>query len=177
MSLDSGCEGDCIRLDECQRLNIPILPLDKSDKQIPTQADGKTPLKILGKVKFSPSRDKINLIYEGYVTKDLQSPILCGAPFLERNKIVQELHNRRIVIDNKFYIEETSPFCPNPVPSVGVSQLSSLNLARVEFTQSQGSIKLELGHDLPDREYLLSPLYEESLRTWQPQLVHRSEVK
>ena len=40
LSLDSGCEGDCIRLDECKRLNIQIQPLDHTDTAIPTQADG-----------------------------------------------------------------------------------------------------------------------------------------
>ena len=53
LSLDSGCEGDCVRLDECYRLNIQVKPLDASDTQIPTQADGKSPLDIVGKVQIS----------------------------------------------------------------------------------------------------------------------------
>ena len=67
---------------------------------------------------MSRYRGKISLKFDGYVTKDLQSPILCGAPFLSRNKIVQELQIRRIVVDNKHYIEETSPFCPNQWPDI-----------------------------------------------------------
>ena len=31
LSLDSGCEGDCIREDECVRLGLPVQPLDKTD--------------------------------------------------------------------------------------------------------------------------------------------------
>ena len=50
LALDSGCEGDCIRKDECLRLGIPIQPLDHTDKHMPTQADGKSPLSIVGKV-------------------------------------------------------------------------------------------------------------------------------
>ena len=134
--MDSGCEGACIRLDECKRLGIPIIPLDHTDKLVPTQADGNSPLDILGKVKFHPKRDKITLEFEGYVARNLQSPILCGAPFLVRNKIVQELHNRRIVIDGKYYIEETSEFCPNPVPEVSISSLSL----------SQASYSIELAY-------------------------------
>ena len=166
--MDSGCEGDCIRLDECQRLNIPISPLDNTDNHVPTQADGKSPLQILGKVSFLINRDKITLKFEGYVTKNLQSPILCGAPFLERNKIVQELHNRRIVIEGKYYIEETSQFCPNPVPVVNIS---SLGISRVQFTQPGGSLDINIGHDIPDQDYIVSPLDETKLSTWQPQLV------
>ena len=163
LSLDSGCEGDVIRLDECERLKIPVLPLDHTDKHVPTQADGKSPLEILGKVIFNPYRDNLSLKYEGYVTRNLQSPILCGAPFLERNKIVQELHNNRIVIDNKYYIEETSPFCPNPTPLVNVS--------RVQFSEPGDSLELDIGQHLPHQQYLVSPLYESSLSSWQPQLV------
>ena len=110
LSLDSGCEGDCIRKDECIRLGLTIQPLDKTDTQIPTQADGQSSLDIIGKVKFKSDRgkpDKLSFTWEGYVTKNLQSAILCGGAFMERNKIVQELQNKRIVVDRKFYILET----------------------------------------------------------------------
>ena len=40
---------------------------------------------------------------------------------MEKNKIVQELSNKRIVIDNKYYIMETSPMCPDPLPEPNVS--------------------------------------------------------
>ena len=49
LSLDSGCEGDCITIAECQRLGISVTPLSPSDRVLPTQADGKSPLKVLGK--------------------------------------------------------------------------------------------------------------------------------
>ena len=47
-SVDSGSEGDCIREDICTKLGIEILPLDKNDHRTPTQADGLSPLKIVG---------------------------------------------------------------------------------------------------------------------------------
>ena len=34
----------------------------------------------------------------------------CGASFLERNKIAQELHNNKIVIDGKYHILESSQY-------------------------------------------------------------------
>ena len=81
LSLDSGCEGDCIRVDECYRLGIQIKPLDYSDNQIPTQADGTSPLDIVGKVKFEIERDKLVFKYEGYAAKNLQAGILGGGAF------------------------------------------------------------------------------------------------
>ena len=94
LSLDSGCEGDCIQEKECIRLGITILPLEKDDK-IPTLADGHSKLDIVGKAKFQCHREKIVLIFDGYVVRNLQAKILCGASFLERNRIIQELHNHK----------------------------------------------------------------------------------
>ena len=110
-----------MREDECKRLNIEINPLDAKDINIPTQADGDSPLQIVGKAKFQANRGKIDLHFEGYVCRRLQSAILCGGPFMEENKIVQELSNKRIVIDNKYYVMETSPMCPDPLPELVVS--------------------------------------------------------
>ena len=43
LAIDSGCEGNCIRLDEVRRLDIDIIPLEPDDL-VPNQADGKSPL-------------------------------------------------------------------------------------------------------------------------------------
>ena len=56
--------------------------------------------------------------------KTLQSDILCGASFMERNKIVQELYNKRIIIDSKYYIMETPVLCPNPVMDLQFSNVT-----------------------------------------------------
>ena len=103
LTIDSGSEGNCIRLDTCQKLNLQILPLDKDEKAVPTQADGKSLLEIVGQTKFVAIRGKVSLHWSGFVAKTLSSAILCGGPFIEQNKIVQELHHNRIVIDNKHY--------------------------------------------------------------------------
>ena len=161
LSLDSGCEGDCIRFDECKRLGIPICPLDATDMHVPTQADGKSPLNVLGKVKFQAYRDKITLNFDGYVTDTLQSPILCGAPFLARNKIVQELHNRRIIINGKHYIEESSHFCPNPVPDGKVSNVSISGVSLIP--DGPNKTNLHIGSSHGQQEYLVSPNYESSI--------------
>ena len=109
---------------ECVRLNIPIIPLDQTDTNVPTQADGQSPLQIVGKAKFVAERGKIKLNWEGYVCKDLHSAILCGGHFMEKHRIVQELFNKRIVVENKYYILETSPLCPDPLPEPSVSNTS-----------------------------------------------------
>ena len=168
LSLDSGCEGDCIRESECYRLNIPIKPLDDSDVQIPTQADGHSPLNIVGKVKFEAERDKLMFSYEGYVAKNLQSAILCGGAFLERNEIVQELKERRIKISNKHYLFESSPLCP-PVADIAIRNVGvshSLAIAPGDFYD------FEIPADYQeDQEYIMSPVSSiHASQDWDPQL-------
>ena len=182
LALDSGCEGDVVTQAECNRLNIPVTPLDASDTLVPTQADGKSPLKIVGKVKFECNRDKVVFIFEGYVAVNLQSPILCGAAFLERNHIVQELHKRRIVVDSKYYIEETSPFCPNPNPVVEVSNISwsapTIALSKVEFALAGAAVDIQMDPVyLPDQDYIIAPSTDALLDMWHPQVVSAKQGK
>ena len=126
LSLDSGCEGDCICESECYRLNIPIMPLDSSDSQ-PTLGDEQSMLNLVGKAQFYCVRDKITLFFDGYVTKTLQAPILCGGSFLSRNKITQELHNSKIVIAGKYHIMEHTHYSPQSVQNVHISQVIQEN--------------------------------------------------
>ena len=101
--------------------------MDENDHKVPTQADGTSPLEILGQAKFTAIRDKVTFFFEGYVVKKLNAGILCGAPFMERNKLVQELHNKRVVVDGKHVFLENSPFCPNLIPEVSVKHVESVN--------------------------------------------------
>ena len=179
LSLDSGCEGDCITLAECQRLNIVIAPLDSSDCLLPTQADGKSPLKVLGKAQFVARRGKIDFFFNGYVTSTLQSPILCGGSFLERNFIVQELHKKRIVVGSKYYIEETPSFCPNPNPTVDVSPIycdinirNKVGCNEILFALPKDTVDVILPNTLDrETEYIVSPIYDTDFKFWYPQLL------
>ena len=67
----------------------------------------------MGQTEFVAIRGKVSLNWTGFVAKTLSSSILCGGPFIEKNRIVQELHHNRIVIDSKHYFLEDSPFRPS----------------------------------------------------------------
>ena len=132
-----------IRESECNRLNIPIQPLDTTDNHIPNQADGTTPMDIVGKATFNAQRGPANFKFMGYVSKNLNEPILCGGPFIEENKIVQELRDKRIVIENKYYIMETLPDCPNQTPQVQVTTTTETpGGARFPITKKPGVARL-----------------------------------
>ena len=96
--------------------------MDETDST-PTLADGQSQLPIVGKAKFTCTRDKVNLTFDGYVCKTLQAPILCGGSFLSRNQITQELHNNKIVVAGKHHILESSQFSPPVVQSIHVNQI------------------------------------------------------
>ena len=56
------------------------------------------------------SKKNVSFKWSGFVAKTLNAEILCGGPFIERNKVVQELHNKRIIVDVKYHFMEDSPF-------------------------------------------------------------------
>ena len=76
---------------------------------------------------------------------------------MERNRLVQELHNKRIIIDGKYVFLENSPFCPNLQPEVGVSQVAD-NPSHPTEEQAQASArlktdllgKIEIGENVPE---------------------------
>ena len=134
LTIDSGSEGNCVRLDTCNRLGLPVLPLDDDDNSQPTQADGQSPLDIVGQTEFTAVRGKVHFHFKGYVARTLSANILCGGPFIQQNKIVQELHKDRIVVDGKYTFLEDSPLRPdNPaMNSVQNSSAEPKDLINVE---------------------------------------------
>ena len=116
LTIDSGAEANCIKLDMCKKLNLKVNPLDNDDVSKPTQADGQSMLEIVGQTKFCAMKGNVTFYFSGYVAKTLGADILCGGPFIESNKIVQELHKRRIVVDGKYTFQENSLFRPDNLP-------------------------------------------------------------
>ena len=129
LSIDSGCEGNCILFTECKRLGIPVRPLDYDDVT-PTQADGITNMEVVGKVSCNFERNSLKLHFEGYSVKQLARNILCGLPFIERNEIIQLPASRKLIVSNKTIMEDP-PLSP-------VSQLP-FSVQVVPHTQGRGT--------------------------------------
>ena len=78
---------------------------------------------------------------------------------MERKRLVQELNNKRIIIDGKYVFLENSPFCPKLQPEVGVSQVAD-KLATIHSTEDQNQAspqlktdllgKIEIGENVPE---------------------------
>ena len=143
LTLDSGAEGNCMKLETCQKLNLPIRKLDNDDSSVPTQADGKSKLDIIGQTDFVAVKNNVQLHWSGYVAKTLGADILCGGPFMERNRIIQDLSNKRVIVGDKYHFLEDSPFIPsNPM----ISTLKSNDT-------DNPTAMINIGPDVPKRIY------------------------
>ena len=68
---------------------------------------------------------------------------------MERIKVVQELSNKRIVVENKYYIIETSHLCPDQIPD--------LNVSNSMFQDKVNTDNLKK-NNLADNDHVLNPV-------------------
>ncbi|VDI67074.1 Hypothetical predicted protein [Mytilus galloprovincialis] len=83
LTIDSGATGNMIRASAATKLNAKIT----SSSQSAHQADGSSPLTVVGETRLTFTRDKHQLYFEGLVVENLDSDILAGIPFMEKNDI------------------------------------------------------------------------------------------
>ena len=104
ITIDSGATVSFIVESEAKRLNLPI----GKASQLARQADGDTIMHVIGEVHATASRGAVKFRIHALVVHKLDdAKFLAGMNFLIENKISQEPYKRRIVVDNKFTIEET----------------------------------------------------------------------
>ena len=104
LTLDSGATVSFITLAEATRLNMSICKAS----QLVSQADGETRLHVIGEVHDEFIRGEIKFAFKALVVKKLNdATILVGMNFLVENEICQEPFKRRIIVQGKYFIEET----------------------------------------------------------------------
>ena len=82
-TIDSGAIGNMIRLSTVQKLKAEIC----KRAQFAHQADGSSPLKVIGETKLSFTRGQHVFQFEGLVVENLDVVVLAGTPFMEANDI------------------------------------------------------------------------------------------
>ena len=104
ITIDSGATVSFIVESEAKRLNLEI----QSASQLARQADGCTMMHIIGEVHGKANRGMVDFVIHALVVPKLDgAQILAGMNFLMENKVCQEPFKRRIIVDNKYTIEET----------------------------------------------------------------------
>lgn len=95
LTIDSGATGNMIRASTAKRMGVNIT----TSSQSAHQADGSSPLKVVGEVHIAFSLDGRDLHFEGLVVETLDVDILAGIPFMERNDIAVRPARRQVIID------------------------------------------------------------------------------
>ena len=83
LTLDSGAETNMIRETVAKSIGAKIC----KSSQLARQADGLTPLKVIGETHLVLSRGGTNLHIDALVVEDLDVEVLAGTPFLVSNDI------------------------------------------------------------------------------------------
>lgn len=100
ITLDSGAEISMIKTSVAHYIGAPI----KKTKQTALQADGVTPLAIVGETHLSMTRDNINLQLEALVVNDLDVDVLAGIPFMTSNDIAIRPAKHQITISDSIVV-------------------------------------------------------------------------
>ena len=81
--MDTGSGGEMIDASICKNIGAKIRPATQGA----TQADGETPLDVIGETSFTIERDGMILPWKGLVCKKLSTGIIVGLPFMKRHDI------------------------------------------------------------------------------------------
>jgi len=113
ITIDSSATGNMIRLSTVQKLGAEI----RKSAQSAHQADGSSPLKVVGKTRISVPRDSHVFQFEGLILKNLDVEVHAGTPLMEVNDIAVRPPKRLITLgDGTSYLIRL-PRCGPPCPS------------------------------------------------------------
>ena len=94
VTIDSGATGNMIRHTVIQRLGCQVAPSSQSIHQ----ADGSSPLHVVGETRFPFIRGGHTFIFEGLVVENLDVDVLAGTPFMESNDIAVRPAKRQVIL-------------------------------------------------------------------------------
>ena len=152
ITIDSGATGNMIRHVLVQRLGCHMT----SSSQSVHQADGSSPLHVVGETRLSFNREGREFTFEGLVG-NLDVDVLAGTPFMEANDIAVRPAKRQMILgDGSIY-----SYGSHPPAAVGTAARRALVLRSppTPTTIWPGEfVEVELPSDAPpDSEYALEP--------------------
>ena len=107
ITLDTGATTNMIRASTARVCKLTITPAS----QIPRQADGGTPLDVIGEIHCIVTRGSLSFQLDALVVKQLDVDVLAGNPFLARNDVVIRPSKKQIIIltDNRPSVQTHAP--------------------------------------------------------------------
>jgi hypothetical protein len=107
LTLDSGATTNMVKSSAATRIGLPITPAS----QMARQADGCTPLAVVGETHCLLTRGPHTFQLDALVVDKLDVDFLAGSSFMERNDVGLRIAKRQVVIAGKesvFYGEQQS---------------------------------------------------------------------
>ena len=162
ITVDSGATGNFIKESTARELGLKI---EKSDQKA-VQADGETPLNVVGEVHVVFSRGKSKFQFDGLVVNNLDDDILGGAPFQKTNAIMSDFVNEIFII-NQPSLKCTFPFTRKQTAVSGA--LTRLIKIQEDLTvEPNDYITVKLDQNLNrDQSYIVEPRLENKIN-WPP---------
>ena len=154
--MDSAATGNMIRLSAVRRLGAEIWHSSQSAHQ----ADGSSPLNVLGETSLILTRGSHSFQFEGLVVENLDVDVLAGTPFMEANDITIRPAKRQVIFgDGTIFTYES---VNHPPTHNAVRRAQVLRAPSSSTTVWPGNfIEIVLPEDLsPDAEYALEPRFE-----------------
>ena len=158
ITLDSGAEISMIKHSVASRIGASI----KKSNQSALQADGVTPLNILGETHLTLSRDSHSLSLEALVVNDLDVDVLAGIPFMARIDISIRPAKHQITIGDTDVVHYDNPTLNSPQNHVRRTQAFVLRSGSSSTVIWPGNfIELSLPSDIaPDSCLSVEPRIE-----------------
>lgn len=97
LTIDSGATGNMIRTSVATTLGAQI----KTTAQSAHQADGLSPLHVIGETRLTFHHNGYELYFEGLVVDNIDTDVLAGIPFMERNDISIRPARHEVVLAGK----------------------------------------------------------------------------
>ena len=118
LTLDTGATSNMVRASSAQLYGFPITPAS----QMARQADGLTPMNVIGEVHCSLTRGQWTFKLDALVVRQLDVDILAGNSFMVRNNIGVRPAKRQIEIGWSEIISYSSPSRHTRQPNVRRTQ-------------------------------------------------------
>ena len=118
LNLDTGATSNMVRASSAKLDGFPITPAS----QMARQADGVTPMDVIGEVHCSLTRRQWTFELDALVVRQLDVDILAGNPFMVRNDIGVRPAKRQIEIGGTEIISYSSPSRHTRQPNVRRTQ-------------------------------------------------------
>ena len=148
ITIDSGATGNMIRHSIVKSLGCNVT----TSSQSVHQADGSSPLHVVGETRLVLHRDGKEFIFEGLVVENFDVDVLAGTPFMGKNDIAVRPAKRHVILGNgSTYIYG--------LKSPSTASTAARRAPPKSTTVWPGEfIELDLLDDLlPDAEYALEP--------------------